>query len=159
MADYPITISRQRVAIESNPERLNGFTNKYTVKYSDIALSSATGSTDTVSVTLGTTPALWACTRAVANVTTAFAGTGGLALTVGTSGSTAAILASASVLTAGLKQNTNGANSVATPTSATSTASASLVATFTNSVGSSPSVLTAGELDIYLNVLDLAKIG
>lgn len=159
MADYPITISKQRVAIESNPERLNGFTNKYTVKYSDIALSSATGSTDTVSVTLGTTPALWAATRAIANVTTAFAGTGGLALTVGTSGSTAAILASASVLTAGLKQNTNGVNSVATPTSATSTASASLVATFTNSVGSSPSVLTAGELDIYLNVLDLAKLG
>lgn len=159
MADYPIKISKQRVAIESNPERLNGFTNKYTVKYTDIALASATGSTDTVTVTLGTTPTLWAATRAIANVTTAFAGTGGLALTVGTSGSTAAILASASVLTAGLKQNTNGVNSVATPTAATSTASASLVATFTNSVGSSPSVLSAGELDIYLNVLDLAKLG
>ena len=159
MADYPITIAKSRVTIESNPERLNGFTNKYTVKYSDIALSSATGSTDTVTVTLGTTPTVWAASRAVANVTTAFAGTGGLALTVGTSGSTAAILASASVLTAGLKQNTNGMNSVATPTSATSTASASLVAVFTNSVGSSPSVLSAGELDIYLNILDLAKLG
>lgn len=159
MADYPITIAKSRVTIESNPERLNGFTNKYTVKYSDIALSSATGSTDTVTVTLGTTPTVWAANRAVANVTTAFAGTGGLALTVGTSGSTAAILASASVLTAGLKQNTNGMNSVATPTSATSTASASLVAVFTNSVGSSPSVLSAGELDIYLNILDLAKLG
>lgn len=159
MADYPITIAKSRVTIESNPERLNGFTNKYTVKYSDIALSSATGSTDTVTVTLGTTPTVWAASRAVANVTTAFAGTGGLALTVGTSGSTAAILASASVLTAGLKQNSNGMNSVATPTSATSTASASLVAVFTNSVGSSPSVLSAGELDIYLNILDLAKLG
>lgn len=159
MADYPITIAKSRVTIESNPERLNGFTNKYTVKYSDIALSSATGSTDTVTVTLGTTPTVWAASRAVANVTTAFAGTGGLALTVGTSGSTAAILASASVLTAGLKQNSNGINSVATPTSATSTASASLVAVFTNSVGSSPSVLSAGELDIYLNILDLAKLG
>lgn len=159
MADYPITIAKSRVTIESNPERLNGFTNKYNVKYSDIALSSATGSTDTVTVTLGTTPTVWAASRAVANVTTAFAGTGGLALTVGTSGSTAAILASASVLTAGLKQNSNGMNSVATPTSATSTASASLVAVFTNSVGSSPSVLSAGELDIYLNILDLAKLG
>ena len=102
MADYPITIAKSRVTIESNPERLNGFTNKYTFKYSDIDLSSATGSTDTVTVTLGTTPTVWAASRAVANVTTAFAGTGGLALTVGTSGSTAAILASASVLNAGL---------------------------------------------------------
>lgn len=159
MADYPITINKNRVTIESNPERLNGYTNKYNVKYSDIALSSATGSTDTVTLTLGTTPSLWACTRAVANVTTAFAGTGGLAVTVGVTGSTSAILASSSILSAGLKQNTNGANSVATPTSATSTASTSLVAVFTNSVGSSPSVLTAGEVDLYLNVLDLARIG
>lgn len=159
MADYPITIDKKRVTIESNPERLNGFTNKYNVKYSDIALSSATGSTDTVTLTIGTTPTLWAASRAVANVTTAFAGTGGLAITVGTSGTTNALLASASVLAAGLKMNTNGLNSVGTPTAATSTSSASLVAVFTNSVGSSPSSLTAGELDIYLNVLDLAKLG
>ena len=36
------------------------------------------------------------------------------------------------------------------------TASVNLVATFTNATGGSPSALTAGALDIYLNIVDLS---
>ena len=158
MADYPITISSKRVSVESNPERLNGFTNRYNVQYSDIALASANSSTDTVTLTLGTTPAAWVVGRAAVNVTTAFAGTGGLTVALGTTGSATAIMGAKSVLTAGLLQPTYGKNTVDTPTTCTSTSSTSLKAVFTNSVGSSPSSLTAGALDIYLEVLDLAKL-
>lgn len=158
MADYPITIDKKRVSVESNPERLNGFTNKYSVLYSDIAVASATASTDTVTLTLGTTPALWVVGRAAVNVTTAFAGTGGLTVGLGTTASATGIMGAGSILAAGLLQPTNGKNTVAVPTSCTSTSSTSLKAVFTNSVGSSPSVLTAGALDIYLEVLDLARL-
>jgi hypothetical protein len=33
-----------------------------------------------------------------------------------------------------------------------------MVAVFTNATGGSPSALTAGELDIYLNIIDLTTI-
>ena len=87
MADTPLTISRTRVSpISSDESAVSGFTNKYTVKYRDIAYG--TGSTDTVTLTLGTTPTNWFVDRAIANVTTAFAGTTALAVIVGTTSST-----------------------------------------------------------------------
>ena len=158
MADYPLTISRTKVSVENNPERLNGFTNKYSVLYSDINTTSATASTDTVTLTLGATPTFWAVTGAAVNVTTAFAGTGGFAVALGITGTAANIMASQSVLAKGFLQPSNGAGTVATPTTTTSTASTSLKAVFTNSVGSSPSSLTAGALDIHLKILDLSRL-
>ena len=159
MANYSTTLSKLRANIESAPERLAGFTNRYNVLYSDVALSTATGSTDTVTVTLGTTPTLWVVDQCAAVVKTAFAGTGGLTIQVGTSGTTNAFLAAGSVLSAGLIQNSGGFSSVNTPSSSTSTSSATMVALFTNSTSGSPSALTAGELDIYLSLLDLARLG
>lgn len=156
MADTAITIAKSRVNIESNPERLNGYTNKYNVQYSDISYGS--GSTDTVTLTLGTTPALWVCKSAVVNVTTAFAGTGALTIKVGTSGTADAFIAATSVLSAGLIQATNGAGSVNTPASSTSTSAATMKAVFTNATSGSPSALTAGALDIYLELIDLSRL-
>jgi hypothetical protein len=159
MANYSTTLSKLRANIESAPERLAGFTNRYNVQYSDVALSSATGSTDTVTVTIGTTPALWVVDQCAVVVKTAFAGTGGLTIQVGTSGTANAFLAAASVLSTGLLQNSSGFSSVNTPASSTSTSSATMQAVFTNSTSGSPSAISAGELDIYISLLDLTRLG
>lgn len=158
MADTPITINPQRVSPLSNQERGDhGYTTKYKILWSDIAYG--TGSTDTVTVTLGNTPAKFVIDKVAVNVTTPFAGTTALTIIVGTTTDTNNFLESASVLTAGLLQPATGKNTVATIVGSTGTATKSLVATFTNATGGSPSALTAGELDIYLSIDEPAKFG
>jgi len=148
MADTAVTIARARTSTLSLEEQARGFSNKFTVNYADIA--SGTGATDTVTMTLGALPAKWVVNNALVNIRTAFAGTGGLAVIVGTATSTNTFVTSQSVLTAGVL-----AGVPTTATIRTATASVSMVATFTNSVSGSPSALTAGELDIYLNIIDV----
>lgn len=148
MADTAVTIARARTSTLSLEEQARGLSNKFTVNYADIA--SGTGSTDTVTMTLGALPAKWVVNNALVNIRTAFAGTGGLAVIVGTTTSTNTFVTSQSVLTAGVL-----AGVPTTATIRTATASVSMVATFTNSVSGSPSALTAGDLDIYLNIIDV----
>lgn len=158
MADYPLTISSKRVFIESNPERLSGATIRYNVLYTDINSASATGSTDTVTLTLGTTSALWAARAAFASVTTAFAGTGAMTLKVGVTGTLDAFLPATSILSAGLIQPSTGMGNVNTPASSTGTSAVAMKATFTNATSGSPSALSAGALDIYVDLLDLSRL-
>ena len=150
MADFPITIARNRTNNLSLQEQTRGFSHKFNVKSSDIAVSTATGATDTVTVTLGALPAKYVLNNALVNITTAFAGTTALTLVVGTTTTTNSLVTSQSVLTAGVL-----AGVPTTATIRTATATANLVAIFTNATGGSPSALTAGELDIYLNIVDL----
>lgn len=158
MADTAVTIAGSRVIPLSNQERgCHGYSVAYRVSYSDIAYG--TGSTDTVTMTLGALPAKWVVDKAAVNVTTAFAGTTALAIIVGTTTTTNNFIASTSVLTAGLIQPSTGKNTVATIAGSTGTATKNLVATFTNSTGGSPSALTAGELFIYLSVDEPADFG
>lgn len=156
MADTPLTIAKARVSVVEHPDRLNGYTHKFNVKYSDIACG--TGNSDTVTLTLGTTPTRWACTRAIANVVTAFAGTTSFVMIVGTTTGTSAFLASTVVSTAGLIQPTTGANTTGTIASSTGSSAVVYKAIFTNATGGSPSALTAGELNIYLNIIDLDQL-
>ena len=148
MADTAVTISRARTSQLSLQEQARGFSHKYTVKSADVALG--TGSTDTVTVTLGTLPAKWAVNNALVNISTAFAGTTAFTVVVGTTTTTNSFITSQSVLTAGVL-----AGVPTTATVRTATAAANMVAVFTNATGGSPSALTAGELDIYLNIIDL----
>ena len=157
MADTPLTIAKARVSISNEPERTQGYTHKFNVKFSDIACG--TGNADTVTLTLGNTPTRWLCRRAIANVVTAFAGTTSFVMIVGTTTGTSAFLASTAVQTSStLITASTGANT--TGTIASSTGSSSLVykAIFTNASGGSPSALTAGELNIYLEMLDLDQL-
>lgn len=101
-------------------------------------------------MTLGALPTKWVVNNALVNIRTAFAGTGGLVVIVGTTTSSNTFVTSQSVLTAGVL-----AGVPTTATIRTATASVSMVATFTNSVSGSPSALTAGDLDIYLNIIDV----
>ena len=151
MADTAVTISRARTSQLSLQEQARGFSHKYTVKSSDVALG--TGSSDTVTVTLGTLPAKWAVNNALVNISTAFAGTTAFTVVVGTTTTTNSFITSQSVLTAGVL-----AGVPTTATVRTATAAANMVAVFTNATGGSPSALTAGELDIYLNIIDLTTI-
>ena len=148
MADTAITIARNRTTELSLAEQARGFSNKFTVKSSDIAYG--TGSTDTVTLTLGALPAKYVLNNALVNITTAFAGTTALTVQVGTTTTTNSLVTAQSVLTAGVL-----AGVPTTATIRTATATANLVAVFTNATGGSPSALTAGELDIYLNIVDL----
>ena len=155
MADTAITISDDRVSPLSMQEQAAfGFNTKFTVLYSDIAYG--TGSSDTVTLTLGSTPTKWYVDRAMVNVSTAFAGTTALTVIVGSTSDTDAFVTSTSVMTAGVI-GVAGFSPV-TVTNSSSTSAVSLRATFTNATGGSPSALTAGALDIYLRVKDTTEI-
>ena len=150
MADTAITITRANLSQLSLQEQARGFSNKFHVDYSTVALGS--GASDTVTMTLGALPSNFVLNNALVNITTAFAGPTAFSVNVGTTSSTSALVTAQSVKTAGVLAGV--------PTTATlvkGTASVSLVATFTNSGGGgSPSALTAGALDIYLNIVDLS---
>lgn len=154
MADTAITILPARVVRLSEQETAaTGYNVKYTVLYSDIAYG--TGSTDTVTMTLGPTPANWYINAGLVSIGTAFVGTTALTIQVGTTSSAAALISATSVLTAATLNETVG-----TPilTNLKATAAVSMVATFTNATGGSPSALTAGALNIYANVQDISLL-
>lgn len=154
MADTPVTIASNRVSVLSEQEiAATGYNVKYTVLYTDIAYGA--GSTDTVTMTLGATPANWYINAGLVNIRTAFAGTTALTIIVGTTTSTAALISSTTILTAATLNETVG-----TPilTNLNATATKNMVATFTNATGGSPSALTAGALDIYMNVQNVANL-
>jgi hypothetical protein len=154
MADTAITISDDRISQLSNQEiATSGFTHKFRVLYSDIAYGS--GSSDTVTLTLGNTPAKWYIDKAGVNVKTAFAGTTAMTVIVGTTTTTNAAIASTSILTAAWIPQ---ASTVPVSTNLKGTSALSLVATFTNATGGSPSALTAGELDLYLAIQNTAAL-
>jgi hypothetical protein len=89
--------------------------------------------------------------NALVNITTAFDGTTAFSVNIGTTSSTSALVTAQSVKTAGVL-----AGVLTNATIVKGTASVSLVATFTNATGGSPSALTAGALDIYMNIVDLS---
>lgn len=157
MANFNVTISDDRVSpLSVQEEAGTGFSHKFRVLYSDINNASATGSTDTITLTLGSTPTKWYVNRALVNVSTAFAGTGALTIAVGTSSNSAGMVAATSVLSAGVINAAGSA--VANAGQSTATSSATLQALFTNATSGSPSALTAGVLDIYLNLQDASKL-
>lgn len=151
MANYNVTLPVGQTTPVTDIGRIWGYNRKATIKYTDVAVASATTSTDTVTVLLGNTPAKWGINKALVNITTAFAGTSALTMTVGTPGTANAMITSTSVLTAGMLGQASG---VAVMTNLTSTAATTIQAVFTNATGDSPSALTAGQLDIYYNVMD-----
>jgi hypothetical protein len=149
MADTAITITRANLSQLSLQEQARGFSNKFHVDYSTVALGS--GASDTVTLTLGALPSNFVMNNALVNITTAFAGTTAFSVNIGTTSSTSALVTAQSVKTAGVLAGvlTNAAI-------VKGTASVNLVAIFTNATGGSPSALTAGSLEIYLNIVDLS---
>lgn len=157
MATYAVTLASARKTVLTDIERaVTGFSHKFTVLAADLTSAGATTATDVVTLTLGATPALWAVDKALVNVTTAYAGTTALTMTVGTTSSVSAFVTSQSVLTVAALGMASGVPAL---TNATATSSLSMVATLTNATGGSISALTAGQLDIFLNILNTAGGG
>ena len=156
MANTDVTLGDTRKTSLSNQERAQGYTHKWTIKYTDI--DEGTGSSDTVTVSLGDTPTDFVISRAMVNVTTAFAGTGALALELGTDGDPNNFITSTSVAAVGPIIAAVGAAPV-TLSGTFAVASDALEALFTNSSSGSPSALTAGELDIYLAMHSANEVG
>lgn len=154
MADTAITINPARVSPLSEQERAaTGYNYKATILSTDIAYG--TGASDTVTVTLGATPAKWYIDRGGANIVTAFAGITAATVVVGTTTTTNAVIASTSVLTAAWVPPASG---VSVSTNLTATAARNLVAVFTAAGTGGPAALTAGQMDVYLRVQDTADL-
>lgn len=154
MADTAITISPTRVSPLSEQEKAaTGFNYKATVLSTDIAYG--TGASDTVTVTLGPTPAAWYINAGGVNIRTPFAGITAATVIVGTTTTTNAVIASTSILTAAWLPQASG---VVVSTNLTFTAAKNLVATFTAAGTGGPAALTAGALDIYLNIQDTTDL-
>ena len=156
MANTDVTLDNARKSILSNQERAQGYTHKYTIKYTDI--DEGSGSSDTVTVTLGATPTDFVISKAMVNVTTAMAGTGALTIQVGTDGDPNNFITATSVAAVGPIISAVGAAPV-TLAGTFAAASDQIEALFTNSSSGSPSALTAGELDIYLAMHSANDVG
>ena len=156
MANTDVTLDNARKDVLSNQERAQGYTHKYKIKYTDI--DEGSGSSDTVTVSLGDTPTDFVISKTMVNVTTAFAGTGALAIEVGTDDDPNNFITSTSVAAVG--PIITGAGAAPTTLAGTfAPASDALEALFTNSSSGSPSALTAGELDIYLAMHSANDVG
>ena len=155
MADSAKTLSKTKVVplLEQETSR-TGFTHKFVIDYTDT--NTGTGATDTETVTLGTTPAKFVCTHAMAVARTAFAGTTAFTMSVGFGSNTTAAIADTSVKTAGVINAAGSA--VATASTSTGTSAVAIKAVFTNATGGSPSALTAGQVVIYLRLLDVDRL-
>jgi len=156
MATANVTLDNARKSVLSNQERAQGFTHKYTIKYTDI--DEGSGSSDDVVVALGNTPTDFVISKTLVNTRVAFAGTGGLSIQVGTDGDPNNFITATSVLTAGPLISAIGAAPV-TLAGTFAVAADALIATFTNSSSGSPSALSAGELDIYLAMHSANDVG
>jgi len=158
MATTNNTLDDSRKSLLSAQARAySGFTHKWTVKYTDVDDGSGTG--DDIILALGNTPTDFIITKAMVNVTTAFAGTaGGFAIEVGTDGDDNNFIESTPVKTAGPIIAALGA----TPKTLVGTfavAADALTATLTNSSSGAPEDLTAGQLDIYLGMINANDVG
>ena len=149
-----VTISPTRVTPLSEQEvAATGYNARFRVLYSD--LGTASSASEVTTITLGATPAKWYIDKAGVNISTAFTGVTAYTVVVGTTSSTAALLSSTSIITAAFL---NQAVGVPVLTNCTATASVSLVATFTAAGTGGPAGLTAGQLDIYLNLQNTALL-
>ena len=156
MANTDVTLGSARKSTLSNQARAQGFTHKFKILYTDI--DEGSGSTDTVTVSLGDTPTDFIVTKALINVTTAFAGTGAMTVQVGTDGDPNNYITATSILAVGPTIAGAGAAPV-TLAGSFAAASDALEALFTNSSSGSPDALSAGEMDIYLAMHSANDLG
>lgn len=165
MADQSVTLATATSAshgsridvLSAEERRATGFTHRFVIPYDVINTSTWTTQGDTVTVTLGTTPATFLVDKAVVNVTTAFTTAAGtLTMEVGTDGDTDNFMAAQNVKTAGTKVPVASA-AIVTVAGSHGTASDVLVARFnTQAATGAPADITAGKVEIWLAVRNLA---
>jgi hypothetical protein len=166
MADQAVTLATATSAsngkrigtLSAEEARQTGFTHRWTIPFDVVNTSTWTTQGDTVTVTLGTTPAKYLIDRVAVNVETAFDTTGTLTMEVGTSGDTDNYLDAQTVKTAATLLADPGAT-VKTKAGSIGTAAATLVARFnTQAANGAPSDITAGKVHIFLRIIDLDSL-
>jgi len=156
MADNAATLSNTYVSILSAQQRnATGFSHVIRIPYTEVYSATQTTQGDTKTLTIGTTPARYSIDRVLVDVATAYATTGTLTVSVGTSSNTALILAAASCKTAGAL-SADALNGAANKTVGTSAATLQVRFTTQASTGAI-SDITAGDLYVWLRIMDLAN--
>jgi len=159
MANTDVTLGGASTELLTVQERTNGFTHKFEIDHTDI--DEGTGTTDTVTVTLGSLPTNFVVTKCFLYVKEAFDYSGGeagiLTVQVGTDGDPNNFAAAASLITTGTPVAAGtvvGAASGVIPTAAGSAGESgdALEALFTNSAAGSPSLLNVGKLVILMEI-------
>ena len=162
MADQTVTLATATSAsrgvkievLSAEQQRATGFTHYFRVPFDVLNNSSWTTQGDTVTVTLGTTPANYAVDRCMINISTVFATTGTLTVSLGTSANTALAIAATTAKTAAV---INGLGTPAAAVSGTSAATLQCRFTTQGSTGA-PSDITAGVCDIFVRILDFTDL-
>ena len=152
MADHFKKIGRMAGCPASiNESAVNGWTDVFTVKASDIADASLTTKGDSVSLQLCKIPTGYAVKGVALNVKKAFTVEGGtLTASVGDSSDAVALVAAQDIKTAGIKAPTAGF----VPAKATGgTVSEVVLKIATEASKGSPSGIADGELKVYLQVV------
>ena len=166
MADQAVTLATAtsasngtKVEVLPNEVRIaTGFTHRFRIPYDIINTSTWTTQGDTVTVTLGTTPAKFLVNKAAVEITTAFATTGTLTIQVGTDGDPDNFIDAQSAKTAAVLIGDSGAAPV-TEAGTVGVAADVLVARFTTQASTgAPADITAGVADIYLGIVDMADL-
>lgn len=158
MANYPLTLPGSNISPLILNERAQGpgdFTIRYQVPYTVISTSGASTSGDTVTITLGTTPAPWLVCGLLADIPVAFTGgTATVSATIGTTTTATAFASSFSLTTAGVYVPPNGTGSVATPASANGTTAVNMTCVVSLAGAGAATSFTSGFLNILLGVFD-----
>ena len=156
MADNAATLSTSYVQVLSAQQRAErGFTHVIRIPYTEVYSATQTTQGDTKTLTIGTTPARYVVDRVLVDVATAYATTGTLTVSVGTSSNTALVLAAASCKTAGVLSADAG-NAAANKCTGTTAATLQVRFTTQSSTGAI-SDITAGDLYVWLRIIDLAQ--
>jgi hypothetical protein len=146
-------LATRKTPLSEQEQAATGYNSKFTILYGDIG--AGVSADEVVTITLGATPTKWYIDKAGFNVKTAFNVITALTCTVGTTTSTAALMSSTSILTAAFLNQTVG-----TPilTNTNGVSAVNLVAIVTAAGTGGVGGLTAGQLDIYLRVINAAKL-
>ena len=156
MANTAVTLTDMEI-LSAQERAATGFTHKITIDYTDI--NSGTNADDTVTVTIGNTPTKFAVLRCLGNVTTTFAGATNqlFSIEVGTDGDPNNFIASTELDAAAVSGPIGTAGAIpATLAGSVANASDVLQVLFTNETAGSPSELTAGSIDLWFELSNIA---
>ncbi len=156
MANYTVALPGANISPLIKPEMTNGYTQRYYIPYTIFQAAGTSASADTVTVTLGTTPTNWLVDAILVDIPVAFAGSAAassMSMTIGTTTKATAFASSFSILSAGIYQPPNGANTVATPASSTATSAVTMQGVLTCTCGFASS-FTTGFMTILLSLID-----
>lgn len=154
MADYTKPIpGNQSVALTNDVRAASGFTHKFVIKAADMATAETQANNDTVTVDLLKAPAGSIVTRIACRVKESFTANKVNTYAVGVTAAKTAYLGASNANATGILPITG-----AVATGRDLSTATEITAQFTPSSGHKPEDATAGELEIYLHLVNLNEV-